>query len=236
MGRKGWKGTNGKATQRGGADIKVGGAWSKSGADPIFERKGTRTLINARSFFFSTPSTRLQPLGRASARPATTPPRALLVGDTPPPSPIASACFTAPSRHRRHASFLLLLKIEQRGAALVHRPPARHFHLCLAAPGTSATTPVTMPVTTHLPFFFLLRRARDPFSICLEPPRFQEPLPLPQVPRTARHAAVDTSHQRKRRRRETNSASRLLSRFSSHARDGCHSPCDSPPPRQPHCD
>ena len=113
----------------------------------------------------------------------------------------------------------------------------RRPHLCSTTPaGRELRRRRRSQLTGDTPLFFFFFYARDPFSICLEPPRFQEPLPLPQIPRTARHAAVDTSHQRKRRRREPNSANRLLSRFSSHARDGCHSPCDSPPPRQPHCD
>ncbi|QCE14975.1 hypothetical protein DEO72_LG11g1983 [Vigna unguiculata] len=60
-------GTNGKATQRGGADIKVGGARSKSGADLIFERKGTRTLI-----LFQSPFSSLHHRRRPSLEPPTT--------------------------------------------------------------------------------------------------------------------------------------------------------------------
>jgi len=121
----------------------------------------------------------------------------------------------------------------QRVPLPTNTPPSPLLHRA-GGSGTPATTPITTH-RRHASFSLLLLCAR-PFLHCLEPPRFQEPMPLPQLPRPARHAAVDTSHQRKHRRREPNSANRLLSRFSSRARDGCHSLCDSPPPRQPHCD
>ena len=77
----------------------MGGARSKSGADLIFERKGTRTLMNAGTLPHAPSSSRhhQRDSSRRDAR--------LLVDDTPPPSPIASACFTAPPHHR-HATTL----------------------------------------------------------------------------------------------------------------------------------
>jgi len=53
-----------------------------------------------------------------------------------------------------------------------------------------------------------------PFLPSLEPPRFRQQVSLPQVPRLARHAAVDTSPYWKHRRREPNSLNCPPSRFS----------------------
>ena len=69
-----------------------------------------------------------------------------------------------------------------------------------------------------LPFFFF-SNARDPLLHYLDLLIFQQQVPLSQVPRSTRHAAVDASHHRKDRRREPNSENRLSSRFFSYARD-----------------
>ena len=91
----------------------------------------------------------------------------------------------------------------------VHLPPAHHFHLCLAAPGTSVTTPVTTPLTTlsttkkhrwpHISFFFLLQHARD--SGCTHPLHGLEDSPIGD-----RHQGVQPpqGHRRSRRHRRGN--------------------------------
>jgi len=126
----------------------------------------------------------------------------------------------------------------------VHLPPTHHFHLCLVAPGTSVTTPLTTlsttkktPVTTHLLLLSSPTRARQGLHSSPSWPRgLACRRPSSAGSATSRSSPVPPSPSRESRRRWRARTPRLVTtrpsllRSCDRTRPGSRTPRGHTPP------